>query len=131
MIEVKGRIYEVKKGHVMSVEIDGIGVFTRMPSPKAEEPKVEPKKTPVKKHKHKPKDAVAYIKNYGIWVKKDDIQKVKTAINKYGFNPTTQNIKIETGMTEFRVLATLKHLVKKGIIKKTRNGDRQTVYQAV
>lgn len=86
---------------------------------------------PLQKH-YKPRGGVAFVKEYGTWVKEDEINKVKQAINKvaYDYKPTADVIANETKIRLYRVLATLKYLRKSGLIV-TKNEGLKVIYQPV
>ena len=70
----------------------------------------EPKKL---RKSRRPKDAVGKDEVYNTWVMKDEYDKVKRAINKWGFKATTQSISDVTGIRQNRVRAILHMLQKK------------------
>lgn len=61
----------------------------------------------------RPKDAVGKDDVYNIWIMQDEYNKVKRAINKWGFKATTQSISDVTGIRQNRVRAILHMLQKK------------------
>ena len=83
-------------------------------------------------HRHyKPKDGVAFVKEYCTWIKEDEINKVKLAINKvaYGYKPTANVIANETKLRMYRVLAILRYLKESGFAVIKEEG-RKTIYQS-
>lgn len=134
-MEIKGRIWAMSNGEVTKVNIEGHGFFVREVKAPIKKQIVIAKKKPYHKYKKykttQPKGTVGYDKTYGIWVREADVQKVKNATQKFGFEPTMKNIAKETGLTEFRASGTVHYLVAQKILKKHKKENRKIIYKLV
>jgi len=75
-------------------------------------------------------NSVGYSKKYKRWIKKDEIHKVKLAINTVGFGyiPNTKTIEEQTGFTKHKIHAILDYMIKKGLTEK-KHKDGTYVYE--
>ena len=78
-----------------------------------------------------PDGAIARSKSYAVWVMPDDIDKVKRAINHYGYNykPTMDNIINQTGLASNRVKGTIDVLKDQKKIKLTYTDAGHLIYR--
>lgn len=91
-----------------------------------EEKNNEEKSEDKKKFRDAPKDAVGYDDVYKTWIKSDNVQKVKQAINHYGYGyiPNSKNISSQSKLGIQKVRATLHWLKDQGKIEEERYGDK-------
>jgi len=128
-MEIKGRIWAMSNGEVTKVDIEGHGIFVREVKAPIKKQTPTRKPTNTKYKTTQPKGTVGYDKTYGIWVREADVQKVKNATQKFGFEPTMKNIAKETGLTEFRASGTVHYLLAQKILKKHKKENRKIIYK--
>ena len=74
-----------------------------------------------RKRRRKPTpDCAGFNKKYEVWIRKDEMHKVKLAINtvSFGYRPNTNTIAKQTGLTKCRTNAVLDYMITKKLIKR-------------
>lgn len=99
-----------------------------IPPMKGYKPMMNRRSTKPKKHK-KTINRISFSKTYGRWIKKDEIHKVKNAINKTGYNyqPIFSTIKSETKLPDTAIYSVLKYLKEQNELKDNKYTENNEV----
>jgi len=85
-----------------------------------------------KKYKQrKPKGAIGFSKTYKRWIPREEFARVKLALHKYGFEPTTENISKETMIKIDNVRSVLSYMLEKNKIYKKKTSNRKVIYRPI